>query len=183
MNRSDNAVLQRAHQMDAAALAWIYDEFSPAIFAYAYRLTGDSYLAEECVSETFSRLLQALRAGGGPQDHLKAYLYRIAHNWVTDQYRRAAPAAESLEEENESGSNDEPSTQKRIEEREQKVEIRNALRVLTADQRLVITLRFLEDQTIEQVALALQKPVGAVKALQHRALQTLKKTLPKPDKG
>jgi len=183
MKLSDNAVLQRARQFDSQTLAWIYDEYSSAIFAYAYRLTGSAYLAEECVSETFSRLLQALQMGGGPESNLKAYLYRTAHNWITDQFRRQTPLMDGLDDEIEMVADNKILTQAFLEQKDEKNEIRNALRVLTPDQRLVITLRFLEDQTINQVAAALGKPNGAVKSLQHRALQTLKRVLKKSVKG
>jgi RNA polymerase sigma-70 factor (ECF subfamily) len=55
--------------------------------------------------------------------------------------------------------------------------IRKALSFLTPDQRQVIVLRFIEDWEIEQVSIALHKPVGAIKALQHRALINLRKIL------
>ena len=46
-----------------------------------------------------SRFLKALWAGKGPQDPLKAYLYRIAHNWVPDVYRHEPPPSFKLTEE------------------------------------------------------------------------------------
>jgi hypothetical protein len=72
---NETALMKGAQAFDADVLAEIYDCYSPGIFAYAIRLLGDSTLAEDCVSETFSRFLKTLRAGSGPQDHLQAYLY------------------------------------------------------------------------------------------------------------
>jgi RNA polymerase sigma-70 factor (ECF subfamily) len=48
---------------------------------------------------------------------------------------------------------------------------------VTPDQRQVLVLRYLEGFSNEEVAAALQKSVGAVKALQHRALAALKRRL------
>jgi RNA polymerase sigma-70 factor (ECF subfamily) len=48
---------------------------------------------------------------------------------------------------------------------------------LTADQRQVIVLRFLEDLDLETAAAVMKKTIGAIKALQHRALTNLKKLL------
>ena len=89
---SEKKLLRQAKKLDQHALAAIYDQYSPGIYRYAYRQCGDAFLAEECVSETFSRFLQVLSRGGGPKDHLQAYLYRIAHNWITDQFRKQPPA-------------------------------------------------------------------------------------------
>jgi RNA polymerase sigma-70 factor, ECF subfamily len=173
----EQKLLQRAARYDRKALGQIYDEYSPGIYRYALRLLGDQATAEDCVSETFSRLLYAFHQGKGPSRHLKAYLYRIAHNWITDQYRRQPLPSVQLEEDLNGGEVDEPvGMLSRQEERQQ---VRCALAGLTQEQRQVVVLKFLEDWTNEEIALALHKSTGAVKALQHRALESLKKIIVK----
>ena len=81
-------LLQRAARLETKALTEIYDTYSPGMYRYAMRLLGDATLAEDCVAETFTRFLDALQKRRGPRDHLQAYLYRIAHNWVVDSYRQ-----------------------------------------------------------------------------------------------
>jgi RNA polymerase sigma-70 factor (ECF subfamily) len=171
----ETTLLQRAREFDREALAEIYDKYSPEIFRYAYRLTGSSQEAEECLSETFTRLLQALYHGRGPKDYLRAYLYRTAHNWITDQYRRQAPPSLSLDTEH--VPHDQPSSTQPVDEKLERERVRAALRLLTPDQRQVIVMRFLEGWSNEEIAQVLDKPVGAVKALQHRAIGTLRKLL------
>jgi len=166
--------LQAARQMDEDTLAAIYDTFSPGLFRYACRLLGDSATAEDCVAETFSRFLRALHAGGGPQDHLQAYLYRVAHNWITDQYRRQPPPPLSLDETPLHSTVSAEHTAERSIRHEQ---VRTALTRLTADQRQVMVLKYLEGLQNDEIARALAKPVGAVKALQHRAEAALRRLL------
>lgn len=166
-------LIQRARQYDRQALAQIYDLYSPGLYRYAMRLLGDSNLAEDCVSETFSRLLGALQRGKGPRDHLQAYLYRIAHNWITDQYRRQPPA-EELDENLPNPGEDPESAATRLM---RQARLREAIRRLTPDQQQVIALKFLEGWENEEIANALGKPLGAVKSLQHRALENLKRFL------
>jgi len=170
---TDESLLERARRFDLAALAEIYDRYSPGVYRYAARLLSDASLAEDCTAETFNRFLLALRNGGGPRDQLQAYLYRIAHNWITDYYRRQpAPELELTDAAGmESGP---PSTAEDVLERER---VRSALFSLTADQRQVVMLRFLEGWDHEAIARALGKPVGAVKSLQHRALAALRRML------
>jgi RNA polymerase sigma-70 factor (ECF subfamily) len=141
------------------------------------RLLGDDDLAEECVAETFSRFLHALRAGRGPQRHLKAYLFRIAHNWITDHFRRAEPVVEWKEQAAQNLPDGTPSPDEYLEDQLEQELVRRALQHLTPDQRQVVVLRFLEGWSLAEVAVALDKPVGAVKALQHRALAALRRLL------
>jgi RNA polymerase sigma-70 factor (ECF subfamily) len=172
---SETALLERIQHFDQDALADVYDLYSPAIYRYAARLLGERDLAEECVAETFSRFLTALRNGRGPQEHLQAYLYRIAHNWITDTYRRQPPPELPLDPELSAGSEHDP--QHAVAERLDQARVRAALQLLTPEQRQIISLRFLEDLPIEEVAQAVEKPAGAVKALQHRALAALRRIL------
>ncbi len=180
---SDAQLLKAARQWDMEALGQIYDIYSPLLYRYAMRLLGDQDLAEECVAETFARFLQALRNGGGPKEHLKAYLYRVAHNWVTDYYRRQPPPQTDIDALGEVLSDDAASLGSQMVAREEQERMRAALRLLTPDQRQVIVLRFLEEWSLKEVADALDKPVGAVKALQHRALAALRRILEKEDVG
>ncbi len=62
----DERLIERLHHLDEGALGEVYDRYSPELFRYAWRLLGDSDLAEDCVAETFSRFLQALARHNGP---------------------------------------------------------------------------------------------------------------------
>jgi RNA polymerase sigma-70 factor, ECF subfamily len=170
------ALLRRARQYDEQALAEIYDTLSPAIYAYAMRLLGDVDLAEDCVAETFSRFLNALSAGGGPKEYLKAYLYRVAHNWITDRYRHARPEM-PLDQNLEQTADEKAEPHKTVLDKMERQELRAALALLTPEQRQVVTLKYLENLENAEIAEALQKPIGAVKSLQHRALGSLRRIL------
>lgn len=160
-----------AASLDKDALVAAYQQHSPGLYRYAYRLLGDPDLAEDCVSETFSRLLQSVKKGGGPRDDLKAYLYRVAHNWITDRYR-SGPLPLALEPDLPGDPmNNPPAVVGVLLERER---VREALLQLTAEQRQVIVLRFLEEWSHDQIGAAIGKTAEATRALQHRALTALR---------
>lgn len=153
----------------------IYEHYSPGIYRYAYRLLGDQNAAEDCVSETFSRFLGALRKGGGPTDNVRAYLYRVAHNWVTDYYRRQ-PLPElplDIKEHVEPGSN--PDT--KVSEAMEREQVRAALLRLPAEQQQIIQLRFMENWSHEEVAQLLGKTTDATRSMQYRAIISLRRML------
>jgi len=171
----ENELLQAALRFDQSALGQIYDLYSPGLYRYAVRFLGDPSVAEDCVADTFSRFLKAIRDEHGPKDYLRAYLHRIAHNWIVDHYRRAPDITELTEEQ--PGNEDIP--EQELDLRMRQARTRKALLQLTPDQQRVIGLKFLEDWNNEEIAQAMHKPVGAVKALQHRALASLKNILEK----
>ncbi len=170
---SERYLLQLARQFDSQALAEIYDHYSPKLYRYAMRLLGDANLAEDCVADTFSRFLQALKRGGGPKEHLQAYLYRVAHNWVVDHYRRTPPVA--LDDQK--ALPGDVDLAQRVEHKLESERVRAALRFLTAEQRQVIVLKYLEELSNQEVADIMGKTVGAIKSMQHRALASLERLL------
>jgi len=172
---AEKELFQAVLRFDQKALAQIYDLYSPELYRYAARFLGDPSLAEDCVAETFSRFLKAIRARRGPKEYLKAYLYRIAHNWIADYYRRAPDVVELKE--TQPGNDNSPEQEAALRIRQ--AQMRKAILQLTPDQQRVIGLKYLEDWNNEEIAQALHKPVGAVKSLQHRALASLKKILEK----
>lgn len=169
----ERATLARVRVFDEQALAEVYDLYSEGIYRYAWRLLGSQDLAEECLAETFSRFLHAVKMGGGPKQHLRAYLYRTAHNWITDQYRRQPLPSLDLDQVQLPAESESPSTLSAMEIEIQ--EVRAALAHLTPDQRQVIALRYLEGRSHQEIALVMEKPVGAVKSLQHRGISALRR--------
>ena len=173
----EQGLLQQASQFKHQALAQIYDAYSPGIYRYAMRLLGDACLAEDCVADTFSRFLHALRKKQGPRDHLQAYLYRVAHNWVVDHYRVRAETSGLDEALRSEADIPEKEAATRLRQRQ----VREAIRQLSPDQQKVISLKYLEEWSNEEVSRALRKPVGAVKSIQRRALDSLRRLLSEKD--
>jgi RNA polymerase sigma-70 factor (ECF subfamily) len=170
----ETELLQSARRLESSALAQIYDHYSQGIYRYAMHRLGDPDLAEECVSETFSRFLQALHKGRGPEENLQAYLFTLAHNWIVDQYRsHSFQLAELTEEHQDSQAG--PEETARVNHRHRY--LRSALAKLTPDQQQVIVLKYLEGLQNEEIAGMMKKPVGAVKSLQHRGLAALQRII------
>lgn len=177
--QSTDDLYERLAAFDPDALGQVYDTYSPAIYAFAMRLVGDEELAEECVAETFFRFLRALQNGAHPIHHLKPYLYRIAHHWIQDYYRQKG--RHPLQALDENLAHPQGMVDEEIERHLYQEQARAALAHLTAEQRLVIVLRFLEGWDQESIAATLQKPLTAVKALQRRGLQSLRRILLKEE--
>ena len=170
------ALLQRVKANDPEALAELYDQFAPALYAYIYRRVGEQRLAEDLTSEVFVKALSALRKGQFANQSLQAWLYRMAHNQVIDHYRRQKPVV-PLEDEMPS-PDDVPEAAHR---RRWQFKLREALPQLTEEQQQVIVLRFGEGQSAGEVAQVLGKTEESIRALQHRALAALRRLLGEDD--
>lgn len=167
-------ILQRARNFEMDALAQIYDEYNLSLYYYAYHLLGNAELAEDCVADTFSRFLKALAAKGGPRENVKGYLYRSVHNSITDYYRSRRDGPELEDELQDSGT---PDVDTQVEWRSEQERLRQAISRLPHDQAQVVGLHFIEEWDLSDIADCMGKTVGAVKALQHRALVKISKIM------
>ena len=171
----DQQILERARAYEAQALAEIYDRYAGPIYGYLYRIIGDPAHAEDLTGEVFLRLLQVLGTSRAPRDNLAGWLYRVAHNLAMDLFRRQKKGQTvPLDEELLAGDGPRPDV---LEEDRARQQLRAHLRRLTSDQQRVILLRFAQDLPLAEVARLMDKSEGAIKALQHRAMNRLRKLL------
>lgn len=171
----DNILLEQARELNALALAEIYDRYAESIYRYLYRYLGDVDLAEDLTSEVFLKLLQALDSPRAPRKQLQGWLYRVAHNLAMDHFRQQAKrkVLEFREELVESG--DSPSA--KLEKHQRLQQLRVAISQLTPSQQQVLLLRFGEGLPIAEVGQMMGKSEGAIKLLQYRAVKCLRRLL------
>jgi RNA polymerase sigma-70 factor (ECF subfamily) len=164
---------------DPAAFDGLYLLFADRVFRYLLARIGDPDLAEDIAAQVFLRLIEKITIYRiGPRDNVaifSAWLYRLAHNKMVDVLRSHKRSQESpLEHAAYVVSGD---TMEAVEDHLDFQQILQTLRVLNDQQREVIVLRFVEELSIAETAQIMQKSEGAVKALQHRALETLRRHL------
>lgn len=176
-NLSEKALLEGAASFDERALGELYDRYEARIYSYIYRRTGNESLAEDLAAQVFLKMLEAIRSDKGWHSSFSGWLYRIAHNAVIDYYRqRDRQQQVSLEDTlTTTASDHNPVVMAEASLDAQR--LRMAIGRLTEEQSEVITLRFLEGYSISEVAEMLDKSEGSIKALQYRAVTTLRQLL------
>ena len=170
-----DAVLCRARAGEAAAFQALYDDLARPVAAYL-RGRGVSDV-EDVTSEVFLAVFTGLGRFSGGQAEFRSWVFTIAHRRLVDEWRRSGRAPQIVPWEAEfdgrtSGSAEESALVTLGEAR-----VRQLLSTLSDDQREVLLLRILGDLTVEQVADAIGKRTGAVKALQRRGLAALRRTV------
>jgi RNA polymerase sigma-70 factor (ECF subfamily) len=173
-------LLQRAQTFcDPAAFDGLYLLFADRVYRYLLARIGDPGLAEEIAAQVFLRLLEKIDIYRiSPRDNVaifSAWLYRLAHNKMVDVLRsnkrnQDAPLEQAAHVPT-------GNVIDAIEARLDFQRIVESLQILNEQQREVIVLRFVEELSIAETAQIMQKSEGAVKALQHRALEALRRHL------
>jgi RNA polymerase sigma-70 factor (ECF subfamily) len=171
----ERALLRRARALDDVALGMIFDTYYPPLYRHIYYHVGQQATAQDLTAEVFARMLEQLAAGRGPRVHLRAWLYRVAHNLVIDDSRRQVHRQHQPLDEGMVADGQDAETQAEMSLFLRQA--RTALAKLTLKQRAVIILKFLEGYDNKEVSRILGLRVGAVKALQHRALAAMRRNL------
>ena len=164
----DERALIEAAQADPARFVDLYERHFHRVYAYVIRRTGSRPEAEDITSEVFERALANLPKFEWRGVPLVAWLFRIAANALADRRERIDRAADpppDVPDESESAA---------IERRAMLFQLVERLPGL---QRQVIELRFVEGRSIREIAAALERSEGAVKQLQLRALENLRKSM------
>ncbi|MBK9053512.1 MAG: sigma-70 family RNA polymerase sigma factor [Chloroflexi bacterium] len=171
---SEAEVVKKAQKSDPVAVGKLFDDHHEAIFRFFWARVRDHHQAEDLTGELFTRMVAELPRYQHRDLPFRAWLYRIAHNLVIDSYRThkgrvSLPLEEASQETSQTDHPDDMLEQTMETER-----IQQALDVIDPGQREVVELRFLAGLSLKEAAAALNKTVSAVKALQHRGLQSLR---------
>jgi RNA polymerase sigma-70 factor (sigma-E family) len=146
---------------------------SPALHRFAFLLCGDWYIAEDLVQEALARA--ALKWPRIERvDNPDAYVRRIIVNQLTTIRRRKALRVTE-------GVVADLPVSDTTADHARNDELLTALRLLPTRQRAVITLRYYEDLSEQETAIVLGCSVGTVKSQAHKALQSLRRLLPKEE--
>jgi RNA polymerase sigma-70 factor, ECF subfamily len=172
MDLAAEAALVVAAQADPSCFGELYRRHVTAIHALAWSRLGDRASAEDVTAETFRRALRALPRYEPRGVPLFAWLRTIALNLVRDEIERRLRAQRLLNTASAPPVVDGPS-----DDVELRTMVHDLVGRLGPDQRQVIELRFGADMPIADVAARLGRSPDAVKQLQRRAVQELRRLL------
>ena len=169
---------------EGADWAWaeLYRDLSPALLRYLASQGATD--PEDCLGECFVHMVRRLSAFKGDEAAFRAWAFTIARSRLVDSWRSAGRrpvrpsgnVGETLDL-----FQQHPAADGGLEQREA---VREVLDLLTPDQRSVLLLRVLDQFSVAETAAIIGKSEGAVKVLQNRALNTLRRRLaPRADTG
>ena len=171
----EEMLLQRAQVFDPEALSALYDRYSPSVYAYLYRRVQDAQTAEDLTGVVFLSVLEAIQSDKFWRTSFRAWLYRIAGNKVADYYRQLGKVQTCAVEDQPLITGTTPDAV--LMQKLSKHTLQTAIVALPSSQQEVLALRFGQRLKTKEVAEIMGKTVGAVEALQNRALRSLRKKL------
>jgi RNA polymerase sigma-70 factor (ECF subfamily) len=166
-------LVEKAAGGDFEAFGELYNIYLDRIYRYVFYQVKDKMTAEDLLEEIFVKAWKAIGSYRGKGQAFSAWLYRIAHNYLVDYFRKSQKRR-SLEIERVAIV---ASDEGEFEKRATRQELLEALSCLRDNQRQVIILKFIEGLDNREISQIMGKSQGAIRILQMRALAILQKIL------
>lgn len=172
--RSESEIIQRATEGDSNAFGQLYEKYIDDIYSYVYYRTSDTKEAEDLTSRVFLRALRHIENYEDRGYPFSAWLYRIAHNLVVNWYRDN----DRKEEVSLVDQYPPPSTkgvmETRLQKKDERQKLMGIIRELPHDRQQLIILKHVEGLTNKEIGEIMERTEGAIKALYHRTLVSLR---------
>ena len=137
---------------DMAAFEQLYSRHRTRLYRFLLRQLRDPALADEFFQEVWQRVISA-RADWKPDAAFTTWLYRIAHNRLTDHWRalKHRPPAPADGDERAARVPDPDTPERNLSDFEQRRRLQLAMAELPEDQREVLELRLQQELSLEEI--------------------------------
>lgn len=173
MEKEENIseIVHQAQCGDTNAFGVLYERFFSPVYRYIYLRVHNAPEAEDIAQTVFLKAFQNIGHYEQRGNPFLAYLFASARHAIIDQYRKIKPEPlEEVKAELASGV----SVHENIQVREEFDHVIKSLARLSDDQQVVLSLRFIEEWAVDEVAQHLGKTPEAVRQIQSRGLRRLR---------
>jgi RNA polymerase sigma-70 factor, ECF subfamily len=170
-----DSLLGAAREGNEAAWQELYDGLAPVVLGYLRANSAPD--PEDVLSEVFLQVARDIARFDGGERGFRSWVFTIAHHRLIDARRHSSRRPIELSAEPPEPSDSADDAAEEALARIGLEEVEQILATLSEDQRAVLLLRVVGDLSIEDVAKAVDKRPGAVKALQRRGLAAVKRAM------
>jgi RNA polymerase sigma-70 factor (ECF subfamily) len=182
IQRENDAIARGLKRQDPELLDQLIEQYQHRLMRYLMFLTGKRDVSEDLFQEVWIRVLRRGSQYNG-KARFDTWIFTIARNLVIDLSRKRTMA--SLDEMRETGEDerpfeiaeDGPSPLEQFETRENSAELAQVMLTLEPSYREVLSLRFHEEMSLEEIATVTRAPLSTVKSRLYRGLAALKPQL------
>ncbi len=166
--------MRKKYVKESKAFLEGYDKESDGLFRHALWKTSNREVALDIVQDTFTSTWEYM-VNGGQINNLKAFLYRTLNNKIIDYYRKKQ--AESLDNLIEDGFDIGFDNRQKIEDFLEGESVWKKVEILDESHREILTMRYMNDFSIKEIAEMLDISENSASVKIHRALEKLKEKL------
>jgi RNA polymerase sigma-70 factor (ECF subfamily) len=170
---NEKDLIIKAQKGEAECFGHLYDHYLPQLHRYVFLKVGSKQEAEDLTHEVFLSAWQSLPGYKSKGFPFSSWLYHIARNKVIDHYRTKKVQI-SIDLVDESFFKLASTLEKDLDIAMHWAKAQVAIKKLKEEQQDVIIMRFVEDLSHKEIADAIGKSEGAVRLIQHRALENLR---------
>ena len=153
----------------------IYDEHVDKIYRFVFFKVSNEQIAQDISSETFTRLWKEISQDKEIRNP-SGFLFRVAKNMITDHYRAKDQNPVILDNLDAVLDRSQDIAQMAVQKDDMRA-VTVALEQLSEDQRLAVSMYYIEQEPISEVAKALNRSQGATRVLIHRGMKELRQIL------
>jgi len=168
----DAAAVARVAEGDAVALRDLYDRYGRVVYSFAYRLTHDATLSEECVQDVFVALWRRAGDFDPTRAKLTTWLFVVARNRAIELGRQKARRPELRDDLEPAGSSPDPADL--IADADESQRVAEAMAELPEEQLAVLRLSYFDGLSHSEIAEVIGIPLGTVKGRMRLALERLR---------
>lgn len=162
---------------DAVTFEAVYDRYFDPVFRFVYYRTGNREVAKDLTADIFLKVYKKFSAYDPKKGSFEVWLYTIAGNRVKDYYRKtnrfqwlSLSAARDVAE-------DDPTTEERMENKEEIAYLRRAIKKLKPRDQLLISYKFGAELSNQTIAELMDTNANHVGVMIHRLLNQLRKEM------
>jgi RNA polymerase sigma-70 factor (ECF subfamily) len=177
--RSNEALMAAYADGDTNAFEELYQRHRGPLYRYIRRQVGDATTANDLYQGCWEKIIRA-RAGYRAAAPFQAWMYRIAHNHIVDQFRRSRPAAEVSADALQA---DDPGPDQVLASAQAAARLAAAVLALPAEQREAVLLRLEAGLDLRDIAEVTGVSLETAKSRLRYAVAKLKQSLAETQDG
>lgn len=172
-------LITQAAQGDQTALATLYDRSSPQVYGLIFKILGNREAAEEVTLDVYTQVWRQAHAYDGTRGTPGGWLMMLARTRAIDRFRAGVAERGKIEDLDVASffSSEGPTPDQEIEEQQRQRQVRQALSLLSSEQREAIVLGYFHGLSQSEIAEKLGLPLGAVKTRMRLGMIKLREAL------
>jgi RNA polymerase sigma-70 factor, ECF subfamily len=174
----DNELIIQCKNGEKSAFENLISKYHPVVFKYLCRISGDEFIAEDLVQETFIKMIRGIeKYDTYGKATFQTYLICMAKNCYIDYYRKEKKRSKDIIIDENLSSEEFNNIEELVLSKMDNVIIFEAMENLTDNQKMVIRMKYIDELTTKEIGEILNIESKTIKSRIHNGMVKLRKML------